>query len=100
MTTGTFLSASGIDNDDRFSGVMPGPAYPGEDFLTNAPGGLNFPTDLAGGTAVISIEPVPDNSTAPFLLKPLVGSIPSDAVDHTFYSMESNPVYPTGTARK
>ena len=100
VTTGTFLSVSGADNTAEFSGPMPGPAYPGEDFLINAPSGLSFPTDLAGGTAVISIEPVPDNSEAPFLLKPLVGGIPANALDHTFYTMETNPVYPTGTARK
>ncbi len=100
VSTGTFSSASGLDNDDSFSGSMPGPAYPGEDFLVNAPAGLSFPTDLAGGKAVISIEPVPDNSTNPFLLKPLAGDIPVNAVDHTPYQMAASTTYPTGTATK
>jgi hypothetical protein len=73
--------------------------FPGEDFLENAPAGLTFPTDLAGGVAVISIEPDPDNSTDPFTLKPLVGNIPADAVDHTLYQMGNNAAgFPTGTA--
>ena len=100
VTTGTFLSASVADDSSPFSGPMPGPPFPGEDFLVNAPSGLSFPTDLSGGTAVISIEPVPDNSPAPFLLKPLVGAIPSDAVDHTTYSLDANLSFPTGTATR
>jgi len=100
VSTGTFLSASGADDSAAFSGSMAGPPYPGEDFLVNAPSGLSFPTDLAGGTAVISIEPVPDNSSAPFLLKPLVGAIQQDAVDHTLYSMDANLAFPTGSVSR
>jgi hypothetical protein len=53
-------------------------------------------------TGVISIEPDPDNSTAPFLLKPLVGGIPSNAMDHVTYMMGSNVAnsFPTGTAMR
>jgi hypothetical protein len=79
---------------------MSGPPFPGEDFLVNAPAGLTFPTNLAGGMAVISIEPVPDNSTAPFLLKPLVAPIPANAIDHTDYQMNQNLVFPTGTVTR
>ena len=79
---------------------MDGPPFPGEDYLVNAPSGLSFPTDLAGGKAVISIEPVPDNSDAPFLLKPLVGDIASDAMDHTTYSLGQNLNFPTGTVSR
>ena len=76
-----------------------GPPFPGEDFLTNAPAGLSFPTDLAGGTAVISVEPEPDDSSAPFTLKPLVGPIPADAVDHETYTVGNNIMsFPTGSA--
>lgn len=98
VTTGKFTSVSGADDASPFSGELGGPPFPGEDFLVNAPADLTFPLDLAGETAVISIEPVPDNSPNPFLLKPLVGVIPTDALDHSFYSMENNNVYPTGTA--
>ncbi|MFT4526286.1 MAG: hypothetical protein ACI85F_002458 [Bacteroidia bacterium] len=81
---------------------MAGPSFPGEDFLVNAPSGLTFPTDLAGGTAVISIEPYPDNSASPFTLKPLVGMISTSATDHTAYSMGNNATAsaPAGTATK
>jgi len=97
VSTGTFLTASGADNAAPFSGDASGPPYPGEDFLNNAPGDLSFPTDLRGGTAVISIEPVPDNSASPFVLKPLVGAIAGNAPDHTVQSMGKNLEFPTGT---
>jgi len=103
VTTGKFTSVSAADDADPFSStVASGPAFPGEDLLMNAPTGLVFPLDLAGKTAVISIEPNPDNSPNPFLLKPLVGSIPATAVDHTLYTMDNNAnaTNPTGTATK
>lgn len=102
VTTGTFTAVDMVDEADPFSGNDPGPPFPGEDFLVNAPSGFSFPTDLSGMTAVISIEPDPDNSTAPFLLKPLVGGIPSNAMDHVTYMMNSNVAnsFPTGTATR
>lgn len=101
VTTGTFLSASGADDSAPFSGTQGGPAFPGEDFVTNAPSGLTFPTDLSGGMAVISIEPNPDNSPNPFTLKPLASMIPADANDHQTYSIEQNlGSFPTGTATR
>ncbi|OBQ56442.1 anti-sigma factor [Tamlana sp. s12] len=100
LTTGAFTMVDEADDFDGFSGTMSGPPFPGEDFLMNAPTGVSFPLDLAGGVAVISIEPYPDNSPAPFLLKPLVGNIPSDAMDHVTYSMSQNLNFPTGTASR
>jgi len=97
ISTGTFSSASGADSAASFSGTESGPPFPGEDFLNNAPAGLSFPTDLSGGTAVISIEPVPDNSPNPFTLKPLVGGIPQNAQDHFVYGMDRNLNFPTGS---
>ena len=99
VSTGTFREATGQDASSIYSGPG-GPAYPGEDFLNNAPAGLTFPTDLSGGTAVISIEPVPDNSPAPFVLKPLVGQIPANAEVHTALPIAQNLNFPTGTARR
>jgi hypothetical protein len=94
---GSYILATptnGADTDER-SGVWwldptNGPPFPGEDYLINAPMGVTFPTDLAGATVVISIEPEPDNSPAPFLLKPLVGNVPTTAIDHTSYDMSYN----------
>ncbi len=102
VTTGKFTMFDTEDESAPYSGNMPGPPFPGEDFLMNAPGGLTFPTDLSGMTGVISIEPDPDNSPGPFLLKPLVGSIPANAMDHTTYTMGSNVAnsFPTGTAMR
>lgn len=101
VTTGTFTSTTSIDDADPYSSTMPGPPFPGEDFLNNAPTGLSFPTDIAGGVAVISIEPAPDNNVNPFTLKPLVGDIPMNATDHTNYGMNLNvSSFPTGTATR
>jgi hypothetical protein len=101
VTTGTYTSATVVDDADPFSSTMPGPPFPGEDFLVNAPAGLTFPTDIAGGVAVISIEPSPDNSPNPFTLKPLVGDIPMNATDHFNYNMNTNlSSFPTGTVTR
>ncbi|MEO9891147.1 anti-sigma factor [Aurantibacter sp.] len=80
LTTGTFTSTEGSDEGAPFSGTNPGPMYPGEDFLQNAPDNVVFPTDVRGKIAVISIEPFPDNSPAPFTLKPLAGMVAEDAI--------------------
>src|SRR5262249_31984693 len=47
LSTGRFISASGPDEAAPFSGPLPGPPFPGEDWLRNAPTGLTFPLDLA-----------------------------------------------------
>ena len=99
VTTGRFSAASGADQSAPFSGTQPAPPFPGEDFLFRAPAGLTFPTNLAGGTAVITVEPQPDDSPAPFTLKPLLGPIAANAVDHVTYTMNLNIAgFPTGTA--
>lgn len=101
VTTGTFMNGNMADNAAPFSGPLGRPPFPGEDFITNAPAGLTFPTNLSGGIAVVSVEPYPDNSPAPFLLKPLVRMIPNPAAQHFTYMMNSNPgSFPTGTAMK
>ena len=100
VTSGTFTAVDMEDEFDGFSGIESGPPFPGEDYLENAPANITFPTDLAGGTAVISIEPDPDNSPAPFVLKPLVGAIPVDATDHMTYTLGQNLNFPTGTVTR
>lgn len=98
VSTGTFTDVAAADASAPFSGMMSAPPFPGEDFLENAPAGLTFPTDLSGANIVISIEPVPDNSPAPFLLKPLVGMTPATAMSGTPYSMGLNAAsFPTGS---
>ena len=90
VSTGKFTNASGADQSAMFSGTNPGPPVPGEDFLMAAPAGLTFPTDLSGQKVVISVEPDPDNSLNPFLLKPLVAMVPANAMQHTLLSMGNN----------
>lgn len=96
ISTGTFTDVSDFDNNAStsiFKGDLGnGPAYPGEDFLQNAPAGLTFPTDLRGTTIVISVEPSPDNNIAPFTLKPLAHMVPVDAMTHTTIAMGTGPV--------
>ena len=93
------MNGNMADASSIFSGPLMGPPFPGEDFIMNAPGSLTFPTNLSGGMGVISVEPYPDNSPTPFLLKPLVRMIPNPAAQHFTYSMNQNPgSFPTGTA--
>ena len=74
ITTGIFTDFSAADGASTFSGASAGPPVPGEDFFNNAPAGEIFPLDVRGRTVVISVEPYPDNSPAPFAMKPLVGT--------------------------
>jgi hypothetical protein len=90
VTTGTFDKVDMADGFNGYSASGVSPPFPGEDFIKDAPSGLTFPTDIAGDTAVISIEPRVDNDAAPFMFKPLIGAIPSDATDHIEYTMSDN----------
>lgn len=103
VTSGKFDMLSGeVDMFDGYSSTEnPGPPFPGEDYLMNAPKNLTFPTDISGGFAVISVEPYPDNGPEPFAIKPLAGMIPSDAMDHFTYMMDLNAAsFPSGMAKK
>lgn len=70
VSTGRFTRATGADSDGAgpAAGPLGAPPFPGQDFIAPA-------RVLTGGTAVISIEPLVDNSPKPFLLKPLAGAI-------------------------
>lgn len=99
ISTGVFdMPDATMDNFDGFSSQLyPAPPVPGEDFFMNAPDGVDFPLDVRGRTVVISVEPWPDNSPAPFLLKPLLGVAGQETapVNHDF---NVNPAsFPTGT---
>lgn len=99
LTSGTFLTAAGADEAAPFSGPNPGPPFPGEDYLGNGPEGVTLPTDLSGGTVVISVEPYPDNDPSPFGLKPLIGMAAGNATDHESYRLAPNiDDLPTGVA--
>lgn len=104
ISTGTFTAFGVRDDSNGFSGTEnnAGPPIPGEDFFNNAPAGETFPLDVRGRRVVISVEPVPDNSPAPFLLKPLISDLASDAATapttHNF--VQNLGSIPTGTATR
>jgi hypothetical protein len=94
-STGTFASGDMADSDE--AGPMGGgPPVPGQDFVAYQGGPV---LDLASGdfAAVISIEPVPDNSPAPFQLKPLAGMIGEGAADGCVEN-QTDASFPTGQA--
>lgn len=101
ISTGTFTDFGTSDSSNEFSGTEnnAGPPVPGEDFFNNAPMGETFPLDIRGRRVVISVEPVPDNSPAPFLLKPLIADVAADAATApTVHSFVQNlGSIPTGT---
>ncbi|MFT6399143.1 MAG: hypothetical protein ACJAYU_003908 [Bradymonadia bacterium] len=70
VSTGTFTATDAADSDGAgpAAGDAGAPSFPGQDFVDPA-------TNLVGLNAVISVEPMPDDSPAPFAIKPLVGPI-------------------------
>ncbi len=95
ISTGRFASASGADSDAAgpTGGPNAVPPFPGQDFA-------NPPIDLTSGhAAVISIEPEPDNSTAPFAFKPLADNAIDNVGEGALQSMSNNArAFPTGAA--
>ncbi len=95
VSTGRFTDPSAADADGAgpTSGPDGFPPFPGQDYIDPA-------LDLHGGTAMISVEPQPDNSTAPFTLKPLVGPIPMGLAIGTLSLMNNNAAAtnPSGNA--
>ena len=76
IAAGIIADVTGSDSDsagpaagrDADGNLNAGPPFPGQDFVDPA-------LDLVGLNSVISVEPFPDNSTAPFVMKPLIGPI-------------------------
>ncbi len=98
VSTGRFVDPTGPDDFSDFSGPDPAPNYPGEDFIQNAPDGVTFPTDLTGATIVISVEPAPDDTPAPFALKPLVAEVPEGFEIGASQTLGAGPATITGVA--
>ena len=88
LTSGRFTEVDEADDFDGYSGPEAGPAFPGEDFLENAPDGVTFPIDLADGESavVISVEPdidgVDPTGDGPAQAKPLLVLIEEGQADH------------------
>jgi len=102
ISTGTFTAFNTMDSSNGFSGMQnnAGPPVPGEDFFLNAPTGETFPLDVRGRTVVISVEPVPDDSAAPFAMKPLVGTAGQDTAPSTHNFGQNLGSLPTGTVTR
>ena len=105
LSTGTFTAFDVADDNagdaGSFSGTEnAGPPIPGEDFFNNAPTGFTFPLDIRGRTVVISVEPFPDNSPDPFLLKPLTGTAGNDTAPTTYSLAFSNGTFPAGSVSR
>ena len=101
VSTGKFLSVTGVDEVSPFSGNSNAPAFPGEDFISSVVNiGVTFPIDVRGKQVVISIEPNPDDSEAPFSLKPLVG-FAGQSTSPAINSLNLNSAsFPAGTVSK
>ncbi len=96
VTTGQFTDVAALDFDGGgpTAGPDPVPPFPGQDYVSP-------PMSLIGYTAVISIEPYPDNSPAPFTLKPLVDGTIADVGIGVPQSMANNAgSFPTGMASR
>jgi hypothetical protein len=96
ISTGRFQMPSGADSDrgGPMAGGGEAPSFPGQDFVRP-------PMDVTDNhLAVITIEPVPDNSPAPFGLKPLVDTSIADNGMGVPQLMTNNATaFPAGTAR-
>ena len=94
ISTGRFASVTGADDDGAGPAAGPdgAPPFPGQDFI--AP-----PRNLVDHTVVISVEPEPDNSAAPFALKPLVDMSAQDVGPGQLQDLGNNAgANPSGTA--
>lgn len=98
ISLGRFLDPSAPDSDGPgpAAGPEPAPPFPGQDFLMPE----DQVRDLSSGhMAVLSIEPEPDDSPAPFILKPLVHAIEAIAAPTTqMMDNDATATTPTGTA--
>lgn len=87
VSTGTFTAVDAADSDGAGPDAGPdaGPPFPGQDFIDPAMviGGGDF-------AAVISVEPMPDDSAAPFAIKPLVDMTIEDGGAGMSQSMMNN----------
>ena len=107
LSTGRFSDVAAADDFDDFNGtVTPGPNFPGEDFIQNAPSGISFPIDLADGNSlvVVSVEPdingVDPTGSTPFAVRPLVHAVPQGAPDHVNLELDVDlSSIPSGTLR-
>ena len=80
FSTGKFLRADSADFDGAGPGSGPGGGlnFPGQDFINSIPSGTPSRPDLRLFTFMVTVEPEPDNSPAPFPLTILSTTLPSE----------------------
>jgi len=99
LTMGRFLSDSLPDFANPFSGSEPAPAFPGEDFLENAPEGVTFPADLSGARLLLTLEPITSDTADPSQLIVLEAILPAGLVGGEIIQLTNRTVeFPTGRA--
>jgi hypothetical protein len=99
LTMGRFLSPSAADFINLYSGSEPAPAFPGEDFLVNAPAGVTFPANLAGARLIVTLEPILDDTSDPSQLVILEATLPGSVVGGETIALTNRVAdFPSGTA--
>jgi len=99
ITMGRFVVADSADFLNPWSGPLPAPAVPGEDFLANAPAGFTFPANLSGAQLVVTLEPLLNDSVIPSQLVVLQGTLPTPSAGGEVVQLTNETGnFPTGTA--
>lgn len=95
LSTGRFATPREADSDGKgpAAGPLGAPGKPGQDFIDPA-------LDLVSLTAVVTVEPEPDNDPAPFVLKPLVTATIADVPPPDLQALDNNAAAtnPSGAA--
>ena len=77
-----------------YSGPETAPGFPGEDFLRNAPGGIDFtfPFELTVEDGIkVTMQPDPDPGATPFGVTVVSTQFTSAPVPHTLVSLAAAP---------
>ena len=99
LSMGRFRSPDLADFINPFSGSLPAPPFPGEDFLFNAPSGIVFPADLAGAHLLLTLEPTFDDTAEPSQLVVLEAFLPGGLQGGEIIELINRTAdFPTGTA--
>ncbi len=100
LSTGRFRNPKAADLFNGYSATVSSIPFPGEDFLNSAPSGFNFPLDLRGAKAYVSLQ-LNDGSTkgdTPGLVL-FEANLPADAISQKSNSMTlKNVSYPKGSS--
>lgn len=97
LSTGRFADPKAADLFSTYGDTSKGFSFPGEDFLTKAPTGLIFPTDLSNAKVFVSLEFKDGrmNGINPFLII-LEATVPASAQSRVTYPMVNSGAVLTG----